>query len=58
MKVFKEIIGIIVRTFGTFFFGLGVERMICGDYKTATYLLFVASVLFTTGYFTERWINM
>ena len=58
MKSFKKIISLVIRTFGAFLFGLGVARMIGGDYKTATYVLFFVSVLFITGYFTERWSNM
>ena len=58
MGNFKEIIGIIVRTIGSFGLGFGASRMFFnGDYKTALWVLFVTSILFMVGYFVERWSN-
>lgn len=55
MEIFKEIIGIINRTICTFGLGFGASRMFNGDYKTASWVLFVVSILFMVGYFVERW---
>lgn len=55
MKIFKEVIGVINRTIGTFCFGFASMRVFVGDYKIASWILFVVSILFIVGYFTERW---
>ena len=46
MEFFKEMIGIICRTFGTFCFGFAIPRMYKGDYKIATWFLLIVSILF------------
>lgn len=58
MENFKEIFGIIVRTIGGFGLGFGGSTMLLNkDYKTASWVLLVASILFMVGYFVERWSN-
>lgn len=55
MKIFKEIMAVLCRPFGTFGFGWAVGDLFAGDYKGAAWVLFVVSILFIVGYFTERW---
>lgn len=55
MKIFKEVIGIINRTIGAFAFGFGTVRVFTEDYKTASWVLLIVSILFIIGYFVERW---
>ena len=57
MKIFKEVIGVINRTISTFCFGYAIADLFTGDYKTASWMLFIVSILFMVGYFTERWSN-
>lgn len=55
MKVFKEIIAVLCRPFGTFGLGYASYDLFTGDYKNAAWVLFVVSIIFGVGYFTERW---
>lgn len=55
MKIFKEVIGVINRTVSTFCLGYASYDLFTGDYKTASWMLFITSILFMVGYFTERW---
>ena len=55
MEIFKEVIGIINHTIGTLCFGYAIADLFTGDYKTASWMLFIVSILFVVGYFTERW---
>ncbi len=55
MEVFKEIIGFINRTIGTFCFGFAIPKLFKGDYDIAAWMLFAVSILYIVGYFTERW---
>ena len=57
MEFFKEIIGTICRTVGTFCFGFAIPRMFKGDYEIAAWCLLIVSILFILGYFAERWIS-
>lgn len=57
MKTFKEVISIINRHIGCFGFGWAIADLFTGDYKNAAWVLFVVSILFMVGYFTERWSN-
>ena len=55
MKVFKEVIGVINRTIGTFCFGFGMSQLFIGKHDIAAWILFAVSILFIVGYFVERW---
>ena len=55
MEIFKEIIGIINRTLATYGFGFGLAQLLNGEYKIAAWALFIVSILFMVGFFTERW---
>lgn len=57
MKIFKEVIGVINRTIGSFALGFGAVRVFTEDYKTASWILLIVSILFIIGYFIERWSN-
>ena len=54
MKKFKEIIGVINRTVGSFLFGYATYDLFTGDYQNAAWPLFIVSILFMVGYFAER----
>lgn len=54
MENFKDIISVIVRTIGSLGLGFGASRMFFNeDYKTASWILFIASISFMVGYFVE-----
>lgn len=56
MKIFKETIYSINKTFSAFIFGMGVHRIFFAkDYKAASYLFLIVAILFMTGYYTERY---
>lgn len=55
MKIFKEIIGVVNRSIATFGFGFGMARLFNREYEVAAWALFIASILFMVGFFTERW---
>lgn len=55
MYIFKETMGVINRTFGSFGFGFGISQILNGNYKIASFALLIVSILFIVGYFTERW---
>ena len=55
MKIFKEILGVIIRSLGTFGLGFGAANIFKGNYQIASYVLLVVSILFVVGYFAERW---
>ena len=55
MKIFKEMMYIPCRYFATFGFGWATADLFGGYYKSAAWVLFVVSILFMVGYFTERW---
>ena len=55
MYIFKETMGVINRTFGSFGFGFGISHILNGNYKIASFALLIVSILFIVGYFTERW---
>lgn len=55
MKIFKEVIFILFRPFGVCWLGLATSNLFAEDYKTAAWMLFVVSIIFGVGYFTERW---
>lgn len=55
MYIFKEIIGIVIRTIGSFVLGTGISQLHNGNYKIASLLLLGVSILFMVGYFAERW---
>lgn len=58
MKIFKEFISVVNRTFGAFGLGFGMSTLFSGRYEIAAWSLFIVSVLFMTGYFAERWSSM
>lgn len=58
MKIFKEIMAVLCRPFGTFGFGWAIGDLIVRDYKSAAWILFVVSILFIVGYFAERLSNI
>lgn len=51
----KDVMVVVNITLSSALFGAGTIRMIIGDYKTATFILFVVAILYAVGYFTERW---
>ncbi len=55
MKIFKEVMGVVNITFNSALFGASSVQMLCGNFKIATYMLFVVSILYMIGYFAERW---
>ena len=55
MKIFKDIIEIVNRTFGVFCLGSGIGNMFREQYELAAYFLFAVSILYSVGYFVERW---
>lgn len=55
MNIFKEIMWVLCRYPATFGFGWATADLLTGDYKSVAWVLFVASILFGVGYFTERW---
>ena len=55
MKIFKEILEIIIPNIGTFGLGFGISNLFKGNYQIASYVLLVVSILFLVGYFVERW---
>lgn len=54
MKIFKEIMRIICQHPAAFGFGWAAADLFTGDYKNAAWVLFVVSIVFGIGYFTER----
>lgn len=56
MKIFKQIIYNVNKTFGCLFFGMATSKLFfIKDYKTASYMMFIVAILFIAGYFTEKW---
>lgn len=55
MEDFKFTMGVINITFGSALFGAGFSQMLQGNFKIATYILFIVSILYMVGYFAERW---
>ena len=55
MENFKDIMGVVNTKFSSALFGAGSVQMLTGNFKMATYMLFVVSILYIVGYFTERW---
>ena len=53
MKIFKEIMLIVNSFAGPFCLGYAMPDLFVGDYKTASWLLFVAAISFMVGYFAE-----
>jgi len=58
MIIFKEILGIINKTFASFGLGFGMSALFRGHYEISAWALFIVSVLFMIGYYTERWSSM
>ncbi len=54
MKKFKMIIECVCTSFGGAILGNAIVRTFLHDYKSATILLYIVSVLFIVSYFTER----
>lgn len=54
MKIFKDVMCIINATLGSALFGNAVGQTFSENYKAATILLLIATVLFIVGYFVER----
>jgi hypothetical protein len=54
MKIFKEIMWVMCRYFATFGFGWATADLFQCDYGSAAWVLFVVSIVFGIGYFTER----
>ena len=54
MKIFKEIMAVLCRHPAAFGFGWATADLLTGDYKNAAWVLFVVSILYGVGYFTER----
>ena len=55
MYIFKEILGIIIRSLGTFTLGFAAATIFKGNYQISSYVLLGVSILFLVGYFVERW---
>lgn len=54
MESFKKIIYEINKTIGCLWFGMAISYTVMEKYNVALVLLFVVSILFMTGYFTEK----
>ena len=55
MDKFKKIIYSINKTLGCLWFGIAIGYTSIGELTTALVLLFIVSILFMVGYFTEKW---
>lgn len=53
MKIFKEIMAILCRLFGTFAYGWAIADLFSGNYETASWILFAVATLFLIGYSVE-----
>ena len=51
---FRDGLELINVTVGMCLFGFAIPEMLLGEYKSAATLLFIVSILFVVGYFTER----
>lgn len=54
MKAFKEVMYVVCSSLGGCGLGWGSFELFAGDYQCAACVLFITSILFIVGYFTEQ----